>query len=152
MKGTTKILGLCGAVAVVLSTVSVQAYADNTYYRWADDRGNPVHSDRPPPEGINYEVVSTGSSMVRKVTADEGAVPAEIESRPGNEFSKIDTAMTTIEKNPEYCKRAQDNLETLENFARIRVRNDQGEYRYIDEEEKAEQKAQAREQMRIHCD
>ena len=150
--GTRNTLGLCTLIAILLSGMSLNSQADNTYYRWQDERGNPVHSDRPPPEGIDYEVVSTGSSMVRRVTADEGAVPAEIESRPGNEFTQVDTANAGIEKNPEYCKRAQENLETLTNFARIRIRDDQGEYRYINEEEKEEQRAQAREQIAIHCE
>jgi len=146
-------LGLIAILATLLVTASTLSVAGSTYYRWADERGNPVHSDRPPPEGTEYEVVSTGSNLIRKVTAEEGAVPANIQPAPGNEFDQTDSrGEPTIKKNPEYCKRAQDNLQTLDTFARIRVRDDKGEYRYIDEEEKESQRAQARELISIHCE
>jgi hypothetical protein len=148
-----KHLSLYAVLAALLVTTSLSHAADSTYYRWADEHGNPVHSDRPPPEGIDYEVVSTGSRMVRKVSAEEGAVPADIQPSPGNEFSQVDTAENTaIKKNPEFCARARDNLEALDTYARIRIRDDNGEYRYIDEEEKEEQRIQARDLIRRHCE
>ena len=118
-----------------------------------DERGNPVHSDRPPPKGTDYEVVSTGSSLIRQVDAEEGAVPAETEPRVGNEFERVDKEQAqVVEKNPEYCRRARENLATLTTTARIRVRNDQGEYRYIDEEEKEIQRQRARDSIAVHCE
>ena len=93
------------AAAGILGLVSFSATAGQTHYRWIDDRGNPVHSDRPPPKGVDYEVISTGTSLTRQVTGDEGAVPLELEPKPGNEFEQVDKAPTEIEKNPEYCLR-----------------------------------------------
>jgi uncharacterized protein DUF4124 len=151
VKGKNK-LAIWVSLMVFIGTISLPSVAENTYYRWQDDRGNPVHSDRPPPEGVDYEVVSTGTSLVRKVEAGEGAVPADLESAPGNEFERIETAKREVKKNPETCKRAQDNLTTLDTYARIRVRDNQGDYRYIDEDEKAAQRIQAKEQVRIHCE
>ena len=130
----------------------LSAHAGKNHYRWIDDRGNPVHSDRPPPKGVDYEVITTGSSLVREVDADEGVVPAEVEPRVGNEFEQVDTAAAKIEKNPEFCQRARDNLNTLDTVARIRLRNDQGELRYIDEAEKEEQRKRARETIAVHCE
>ena len=141
------------AAAVLLIISSLSASAGKDYYRWIDERGNPVHSDRPPPKGIDYEVVSTGSSLTRQVSAEEGAVPAETKPRVGNEFERVDTdQMQVVEKNPEYCKRAQDNLATLNTAARIRVRNDQGEFRYLDEKEKEMQRQRARDSIAVHCE
>jgi hypothetical protein len=112
-----------------------------------------VHSDRPPPKGVDYEVISTGSTLTRPVEAKEGAVPLEITPRVGNDFEQVDTRkIAKIEKNPEYCKRAQENLWSLDNFARIRLRNDQGEHRYIDQEEKETQRQQAMDTIAVHCD
>ena len=125
--------------------------AENTYYRWADDRGNPVHSDRPPPKGTDYEVVSTGSSLVRKVAAEEGAVPADTQSTPGNEFETTESAKPEQKQNIEFCKRAQDNLNTLESTARVRIRDDQGEFRYLTAEEKETEKKKAIDLMTVHC-
>ncbi|MEH6591997.1 MAG: DUF4124 domain-containing protein [Halioglobus sp.] len=151
MNGKNRIAIWVGLL-VFVGTISFPSVAENTYYRWKDDRGNPVHSDRPPPEGLDYEVVTTGTSLVRKVDADEGVVPADLDSVPGNEFERVETAKREVKKNPETCNRAKDNLTTLDTHARIRVRDNKGDYRYIDEEEKAEQRAQAEEQIRIHCE
>ena len=70
----------------------------------------------------------------------------------GNEFERVETAKREVKKNPETCKRAQENLSTLDSYARIRVRDEQGNYRYIDEDEKAAQRAQAEELVRVHCE
>ena len=71
---------------------------------------------------------------------------------PGNEFDQVDLDQQVANrKNPEYCRRAQDNLEALDTFARIRIRDDKGEYRYIDESEKKAQRIQAQELIRMHC-
>ena len=151
MKRATKTYVFAGA-ALILSLTSVTAIAGKNHYRWIDDRGNPVHSDRPPPKGIDYEVISTGSSMVREVDAEEGAVPAQINPSAGNEFEQVETAKSRIEKNPEYCQRARENLATLNSAARIRLRDNQGELRYISEEEKEEQRQEAREMIAVHCE
>jgi hypothetical protein len=133
-----------------LGTLSVSA--GNTYYRWVDDRGNPVHSDRPPPEGVDYEVVSTQSTMVRQVEAEEGAVPADIKHKQGNEVVQVDSETLQINKTPEYCQRARDNLATLNETARIRMRDENGEYYYLTEEQKAKQRSNAESAIARHCD
>ena len=140
------------AAALLVALFSIPAVAENTYYRWLDDRGNPVHSDRPPPKGIDYEVVSTGTNLMRRVDAEEGAVPPEVEPRVGNEFESASTEPPKIEKNPEFCKRAKENLETLNRDIRIRMRDENGEYYYLDEEQKAEQKRSAEQAIATHCE
>ncbi len=144
----------CAAVAAsgLLGLASLSSHADETHYRWLDERGNPVHSDRPPPKGIDYEVVSTKTSVVRQVEADEGAVPPDLEPKPGNEFEQVERAPSAVEKNPEYCQRARDNLETLKRDIRIRMRDDKGEYYYLTEEQKAEQRKNAEEAIATHCE
>jgi hypothetical protein len=140
-------------MAATQALTSLAASAGETYYRWTDERGNPVHSDRPPPKGVDYEVVSTGSSLIRPVEAERGAVPAEIVPRVGNDFEQVDTKKeVAIEKNPEYCQRARDNLNTLSRNGRIRLRNDQGEYRYINEEEKESQRQKAADAVDAYCE
>lgn len=131
---------------------SFDVVAGTNHYRWIDERGEPVHSDRPPPKGIDYEVITTGSGLVRRVEAEEGAVPAEIEPRVGNDFDQIDTAKQEVEKNPEYCARARQNIESLDSHARIRIRNEQGEYHWLTQEEKDAQREEAEATISIHCD
>jgi hypothetical protein len=142
---------LAAVVLAVLALGSLGASAGSTYYRWLDERGNPVNSDRPPPAGIPYDVISTGTNLMRQVGADEGAVPATTEPTVGNEFEPVKTRAEPVKKNPEQCKRAQENLETLNTKVHIQIRNDQGELRPLSEEEKEVQRKQAMDTIKIHC-
>ncbi|PLW81718.1 DUF4124 domain-containing protein [Kineobactrum sediminis] len=140
---------------VLLAAGSVQVAAADAYYRWLDDRGIPVHSDRPPAAGIDYEVISSQSGLKRVVPAEQGAVPKEVEPRVGNEFETVDSRSATKDTmNAEYCQRARENLDTLQisKGGRIRVRNDQGELRYLDEEQVAGEKRIAEEAIKLYCD
>ncbi len=154
------ILGIALTAAAIGFTGS--AHAADSYYRWKDERGNLVVSDRPPEASIEYEVFSTGSNRFRRVSPGEGAVPPETTSRPGNRFetseSDDDDPMETVavevlpEKNPEICERARQNLQTLESAARIRVRDESGELRYLTEDEKDVQRQNALDNIEVHCD
>ena len=145
--------GIGAAAALFLIFSAIPASAE-TYYRWLNERGDPVLSDRPPPTGTDYEVVSTGTTLKRQVRADEGAVPPEVTPRVGNEFEPVETAKPTalMQKNPEICKRAQANLAALNNFARITVTDDNGDIRFLDDEERAAQKAEAEALIKQHCE
>ena len=139
-------------VATALFALLVSyATADETVYRWQNERGNPVNSDRPPPVGIAYEVISTGSSMVRKVDANQGAVPLNIKPTPSNDFEQVDTAAPKTEKNALYCERARDNLVQIDTHARIRMRNDRGEVYYLSEKQKVVEKEKTLAAIKAHC-
>jgi hypothetical protein len=134
-----------------LTCMPVQA--SETHYRWVDKHGNPVHSDRTPPEGTDYEVITSGTSLVRKVNSAEGAVPAQTSPSVDNDFNPVDTDKPKApEKNAEYCKRAQENLATLNSRARIRMKNDQGETYILTEENKEEKRVEARSVIESACE
>lgn len=140
------------AVCTLILAGAQASYAEEVYYRWINERGFPMLSDRPPPQGIDYEVVSTGSSFKRPVDAEEGAVPREVEPSPSNDFETVNTEKPRIEKNPEFCQRAKDNLQTLNTTARIRMKNEAGEMAYIDEAEKDRQRKRAQDTIELHCE
>ncbi len=145
--------GLQGGLVLLLAAGSLHVGAADTYYRWLDNRGNPVHSDRPPPKGIDYEVVSPQSGLKRVVPGDQGAVPREIVPTVSNDFEPVArNPEATVRKNPEICKIARKNLETLDTFARVQVRNDQGEFQYISDEERAAQRSEAVALIEKHCE
>lgn len=141
------------ALTAILAGSSLAADASSTVYRWLDSRGNPVHSDRPPPAGTPYEVISAGSSLKRVVTGNEGAVPKEVVPRAGNRFDQIDTNTKEelYKKNPELCALAQTNLSALTTSARVRLRDDNGDYAFLSEEQKAEQIGRAEQMIKVHC-
>jgi hypothetical protein len=125
---------------MVVAGSSVESPADANYYRWVDDRGAAVHSDRPPPEGIDYEMISTNSNLIRSVSLEDDVVPVNSEK----------TSQNT--KNPELCKRATTNLETLTNSDKVKVRNDEGEVRFLTPEEIIVQRQTAKAQLSVYCD
>ena len=142
------------ATAVVLFTLSGLAFgAGGTYYRWVDATGTSVNSDRPPPAGVDYEVISTNTNLTYQ--AAPGEEPAESgESADTDktvpEAAKISQAQ--VEKDPEYCASAKQNLETLNTKARIRIHDAEGNYRFLNEEEKAAQRETAETIVAQHCD
>ena len=140
-----------GLVTALLAAAMPGA-AGEVYYRWVNERGHAVHSDRPPPEGVDYEVVSTGSTLRREVDAQEGAVPAEIKPKPGNEFEPVEQEPAKPEKNPEYCAIAQDNLQQLDSRARIRRQNEQGDTYFLSDEERQEERQKAQDAIEAYCD
>jgi hypothetical protein len=83
------VVALSLLLALAAGIAAPGAGAADTYYRWKDERGKLVVSDRPPTDpDIEYEVVSQRSSLVRRVRSGEGAVPPEVVPRPGNRSSR----------------------------------------------------------------
>ena len=137
--------------AVFTLTVSF-ASASQVVYRWKDAQGNQVNSDRPPPAGVEYETIS-GTSNFMYPEAAEQERPADEEKPAATQQPEVAKSQTRpmLEKNPEYCDQARKNLEVLSTRARIRVPDGNGSYRYIDEDEKAEQRATAEAIIAQHC-
>lgn len=141
-----------GLACGFLTMASLPGWAEQTFYRWVDDRGDTVHSDRPPPRGVKYEVISTTSRFVREVDGEAGAVPPQVEPTVSNNFDAVDTNQTLVEKNPEFCQRAKDNLEALNTDVQIQMRDKNGELRAITDEEREIQKKKAMDTMAVHCE
>ena len=123
-----------------------------TYYRWTDERGNPVHSDRPPPKGIDYEVVATDSKLRRPVDAATGAVPRTVVPTVGNDFDPPEPMTLTPVKNPEYCARARENLRVIDVAPRIRTRDDQGEMKILTPEDRNAERQKALAAIEAYCE
>lgn len=141
-------------MAAVIALGSVpSAMADDSLYRWLDERGSPVYSDRPPPRGIDYEVLSSRSSLRRVVPAEQGAVPPEVTPRVGNEFKPVSSRPDAEPfKSSEICQRAQENLQALRDHARLQVRNDQGDMEFITDEQRRQMMGESQALIERHCD
>lgn len=129
-------------------------------YRWVDEQGNQVNSDRPPPAGIEYETISTSSDMVRAVENDEQvtktapAASAPTQSAPASskQVEYEDSRRVVIEKNPEYCAQAKNNLQQIDTTARIRLKEANGEWRYLSMEERAIEREKALAAIDAYCE
>lgn len=142
-------------VLVCLLLSSAHTAAESALYRWKDSEGNPVMSDRPPPLGVQYETISTKSSVVHRVEGDGEAAPESAQSPttatppPAPVASK--PASSLHEKNPEYCATARKNLEVIDRAPRIRIDDGNGGLRYLTDDERAAQRQDNLEIIEAHC-
>lgn len=147
----------CCAIAATLSLMAWSGSstgAGDTYYRWNDASGNPVNSDRPPPAGIEYDVITTNTNTMVDERADQPEFPQDVSTSQADsgEQQGISAKRMVIEKNPEACEVAKQNLETLNTHARIRMPDGNGSYRFLNEEEKAAERAQAEAAIAQNCE
>lgn len=129
----------------------------STTYRWVDDNGNPVLSDRPPEAGIPYTEVGVEAGFKRypKPVANETAGQAPesnvssspLSSATGGQSNRVEV----VEAQPALCEQAKDNIFKLETFPRMRVRDDDGEVRFMSDEERATQLATAYKVRDANC-
>jgi hypothetical protein len=141
-------------LAGLLTFATSFSSAGEVIYRWKDEAGNPVNSDRPPPEGIKYETISTSSSMVHAVDPSDGSAPPAAKPGTGKDSAAAPVAEAkapATKMNPEQCARAKDNLTQLDTHARIRIRDDKGEVRFLSEEEKQAEKQKTLDAIKAFC-
>lgn len=149
-----RVITTCLLAASCAAFVATPALAGKNYYRWVNERGNVVHSDRPPPKGIDYEVVSTISTQRRQVEADEGAVPADTEApqKTADAAPAVPKLEPSVIKDPEKCAAARANIEKLSSKARIRMRNEDGEMYFLTPEQQEQQRQRAQDAIDTHCE
>ena len=150
-------IAACSILFLFLQGQPVDA---NSTYRWVDANGNPVLSDRPPETGIPYtEVgVDTGFRRYPKPIATETTEPdgqASANSTSTSPLASSNSAeanpTTVVEAHPSLCEQAKDNIFKLETFPRMRVRDDDGEVRFMSDEERATQLANAYKVRDANC-
>ena len=152
-------LRIAASSVLVLFLQGQPADASPTY-RWVDDNGNPVLSDRPPETATPYtEVgVDTGFRRYPKPVATETAEPGGQASASSTSASLTANAtdgqsnrVEVVEAQPALCEQAKDNIFKLETFPRMRVQDDDGEVRFMSDEERATQLATAYKVRDANC-
>jgi hypothetical protein len=134
-------------VSLVLSSPIILHAASDGLYRWVDEGGNVKYSDHPP-TGIEAEFIkfSTGQSHKPATPSKDGEAQPETASNP-----QLPAKMEVMPaKDPKLCAQAQQNLKALEG-ARIRISEPDGSKRFLTEEEKEDQRENARKFIDINC-
>jgi hypothetical protein len=105
-------------------------------YKWKDEDGITHFSERPPAGVENYERVrssiSPGNAPVQYQPPGESDEESDESAEQVAEQSDVD--------NSARCDNARKNLEALQSFARIRVRDPNGELRFLSEAEVTERR------------
>ncbi|MEH6587754.1 MAG: DUF4124 domain-containing protein [Halioglobus sp.] len=141
-----------GLALLLLSSTTFSSAEGDTHYRWTNERGGTVYSDRPPAFGVDYEVVSSGTGLKRIVDGDEGAVPLEVNPTPGNDFDQVDTRNeSATEKNDVLCEKARMNLIALEDADVVNIRDKEGEVKALSPGEREIAKQTAAAHISVYC-
>jgi Domain of unknown function (DUF4124) len=148
-----RIVGMA-TILPVLALCSLQVMADAKLYRWKDSEGNTVMSDRPPPTGVDFEAIATDSSVVRRVDGEPPPKKITSTSPPKKKATQSPqpTVKTVYKKNPEYCESARRNLTVIDQSARVRMKDENGEYYYISDEQRHSEREKNLEAIKMHCD
>ena len=146
-------LSVC--LSLFLPTTSVA----ETTYRWTDDNGNPVLSDRPPAAGTPFTEIGVKTGLRRfprtihiSPTHDKDAprLPLSSTTMTNAPANTAEDARMTHGK-PDLCEQARENIFKFETFARMRMRDETGEVRFISDEERAQELVRAYRVRDTHC-
>ena len=152
-----RLLSIAACVALTFS----QSASANTTYRWVDQNGNPVLSDRPPEAGVPYTEVGVDSGFKRypKPTGvnepdvnESGQAGASSTDLNSASAASSPTRSGVVSPQPDLCDQAQDNIFKLETFPRMRVQDENGEVRFMTDEERSAQLATAYRVRDANCD
>lgn len=154
-------VGLCCAALLVLP-----ASAEEDYYTWIDENGVVNYSERNP-QGYDAQYINSRDVRFGYHQRSTFPPPQPDEDVPNEEGPEPDLEtdqefrqeMAQIEEDKarnakirrSNCRVAQVNLEKLANYSRIRVEDDNGDVRYLTDEEKADRMSAARQSVRDNC-
>ena len=129
--------------SILLLLLQRQPVDASTTYRWVDDNGNPVLSDRPPPTGTPYTEIEIKTGLTRYATpATTVPKPSSTASAPTAQQGVASTAADVNESvlpsaSQRECAALEADIKRLTNYPRIIVRDEVGEEHLLSPEERA---------------
>ena len=135
------------SIAILIAAsalLHLNATAADEYYRWIDERGETILSDRPPAAGIDYERVSTNSRFSSTQTQGE----ADSDQQGATAVAP----KAKSQKNTELCRIAMENFDALNNSDRITMRDENGNAKVLSEKEIKEHFKTTKAQIDAFCE
>lgn len=137
---------LSALIIAIMLTFAVVASEKTTKvtYKWVDENGITQFTERPPKDRAYEKIIvtSSGGQEVQEVPADEATQEANEEV--------LDPAAEIQRANDRNCKIARQNMDVLNNIARIRV-TENGQERILSPEEKADRVKDTQKQIDTFC-
>lgn len=151
MKTLSVITGLLTILALMSAAHAAKVY------KWVDEEGV-THYGEQAPTNKDFELISTSgapASSKNKAKNTPAAVEASSEKENAKpldfeEQKKLREQEAQVRK--DNCENAKANLKTIEENARIRIMDDNGEYRYLSEEERQQQLERAKNIIATNCE
>lgn len=144
MKNTSTTLALSLSFALLFLASSYAFSVPGKVYKWTDEKGLVHYSERPP-LGIQTEIVKPETGHSEPVNYGSAA------SEKAKEEKKANTEKSS-RKDPERCDVARKNLDTLKTYARIKIKGDDGEYRFLTPDEQQQKTNEATKAIEESCE
>lgn len=141
------------AVAALLATTLVNAQI----YQWKDENGKTVMSDKPPIGGAartsrKIEADAPAPSTApQKTTADREMDFRKRQQDTQEKADKAQKEQTAAADKKENCERARRYLESLESGERISLHDDKGERYFMEDAQRQQEIAKARQATQASC-
>lgn len=133
--------------------------AADIIYKWKDKSGNIKYTETRPPAGVSYKMiknrVSTSSKKAAATSAgvkNTGASADSLDERiaaQNSEKQRVDNL--NAELNRKNCTISKNNLETLKNNQRIKIKDENGEERFLSSEEIDQRLETAKANVKKYC-
>ena len=128
--------------SILLLLLQGQPAGASSTYRWVDDNGNPVLSDRPPPTGTPYTEIEIKTGLKRYAKSTTAAteppsVTTELRAQQSTALAVADVNESVLPSaSQDECEALDIDIERLTNYPRIIVRDDVGEEHLLGPEER----------------
>ena len=129
--------------SILLLLLQGQPAGASPTYRWVDDNGNPVLSDRPPPTGTPYTEIEIKTGLKRYAKSTTAAteppsVTTELTAQQSTALAVTDVNESVLPSaSQDECAALETVIERLTNYPRIIVRDEVGEEHLLSPEERA---------------
>jgi hypothetical protein len=118
-------------------------------YKWTDAKGQ-THYGQRPPLNTETEVIKTRTGHSDPVNYE--AAPGSAPNVPKDKEDKKAEANSAPPKDKERCDLAHKNADTLKTYAHIRIKGDDGEYRFLTPDEQKQKLDEASKAIEESCD
>jgi hypothetical protein len=124
--------------------------ASEKVYKWTDDKGQTHFGQRPP--------VNTKTEIIKPQTGHSEPVNYPVPSKdPVEQKNPHSTENKAAGKtkplaDKERCEAARKNAETLKTHVQIRIKGEDGQFRFLNPEEQKQQLAEATKAIEESCD
>lgn len=143
--------------ASVLAAFLASPLQASEVYKWVDEDGVTHYGERAPADK-NYSTVKTYGEVPGGGEEAKQRLEQQRTDKKASEAKDIDYAQQKkvadeqAKVRAENCKGARSNLKTIEENARVRILGEDGEFRYLSEEERQQQINSAKEMISENCD
>jgi|TARA_B110000116_G_scaffold271874_1_gene294069 hypothetical protein len=127
-------------VALIFTLINNVALAED-YYKWIDDKGVTHYSEKAP----------KNTATVKGSTQTGHSAPITYNSAKTEDGPKVSAGKSQALKDSARCKTAKGNLESIRKSSRIKIKGDNGEFRYLSQDEIAKRRKEASKVVKNNC-